>query len=197
MPVCARSAARQASGLVRRALVTKQPIVVLPRSGDSGSSVPRPVNPGIASIASYGYRSDPGGAVHPASTAPSVSMTSPRALTATTAPTTTSPERSTAAPNPPGTEKSRPATLPIVQPRPTPTRPVTGSSALAASQAAQPAAAVGRSLCGEPMSYTTAAPMTGTMLSRILSPRPCAAHQRTTPSAAARPNTLLPHNTTP
>ena len=93
----------------------------------------------ISSIGTYGYLGASGGAKEPVINEPSELITSPNALTATIAPTIRSPDWATPMPCPPRLAYARPAALPTVQPRPTPTRPHSGSALVAASQADLPA----------------------------------------------------------
>ncbi len=72
-----------------------------------------------------------------------------------------------------------------------------GSKLFAASQAKRPATGPGLGLSGPVMSKMTAAPITGTKEPANFRPRLFSTHHSTTPSAAAKPKTLLPHNTTP
>ena len=125
------------------------------------------------------------------------SMTSPRALTATSA-ATTSPSGLTIAvvPSPPFIACSRPFILPTVAPAPAPTFPSAILPVVAACAAADPQSAPGR-IDGSPTlrSKRIAAGTIGTVAPPYLKPMPRCSRCRTTPVAASRPNALPPART--
>ena len=124
----ASDASLAASAFPSRTLVATTPIVVWPVSANRPRAVPAAsaLAESIRRLLSGAWRA-------PAISVPvSGSRTSPTALTATRAPTTTSPRRTEALPIPPRIERSRRYTLPTVAPVPAPTLPsATGPAAAA------------------------------------------------------------------
>ena len=124
---------------------------------------------------------------------PSGSTMRPSALTAATAPTTSSPCRSDAVPSPPFMPVPGSGSFPTVAPVPAPTEPSDTGPSPAASHAAYPASASGRA-AGSPTtrSNSTAPTTMGMRAIPVSNPTPRSSSQRMTPFAAARPKALPP-----
>ncbi len=125
---------------------------------------------------------------------PFSSVTSPKAFTTDSAPTTRSPERTDHEPSPPFIAAFGPTALPTVAPVPAPTEP-SGTMVDAAPQACMPISGVGRAskTPSGSRSKITAAGTMGITPGPTAKPRFRDSSQRMTPSAAASPYADPPH----
>src|SRR6266511_778443 len=188
----AARARRWARSLDRRAFVATTASVVFANGRAGGASAcPWPVGepPGGRPV---GASSESGSGSAPARMSPASSRISPRAFTAARAPTTSSPRRADAVPRPPFTARWGPWSLATVAPAPAPTFPW-GTSVEAELHACAPSPGPGRAFGSPtPRSNRTAAGTMGTRATPASNPIPRSSRNRTTPSAAARPNALPP-----
>ena len=187
-PSCADDATKFACALSSPASVATTPMVVLVIVTSFGRYSPLRMIPTGSAIVPSSRR---GPAIRPPSR---WSWMPPQAFTATAAPTDMPLGNvQYADPIPPFTTPAGPNPLATVAPVPAPTEPDASGASLAASAAAYPAVASGRtSARPTPRSYRIAAGTMGTQPCGVSKPMPRSSSHRCTPSAAASPNALPP-----